>query len=375
VNIGLVGHVDHGKTTLTKTLTGVWTDAHSEEIKRGITIRLGYADAELGKRRVAFVDAPGHETLMAVMLSGAAIMDGAVLVIAANEKCPQPQTIEHLVALNVVGIENIVIVQNKVDLVNKEEAIQNYEDIKAAVEGTSAENAPIIPMAAHYPINTDALVSAMDKHIPTPERDLKKPARMFVARSFDINKPGADIKKLKGGVIGGSLIQGKLKVGDEIELRPGIQPKEGAPWQTVITKIEGMSTCGKDVKEAIPGGLIGIGTQLDPAITKTDQMIGNVVGKPGTLPEVFNEISMEVELMERVVGTIKKEAMSPLKMGEILVLNIGTAATIGTVTSLKGGEVTLKLKRPVCAESGWKAAISRRIDNRWRLIGYGTITA
>lgn len=375
MNIGLVGHVDHGKTTLTKTLTGVWTDAHSEEIKRGITIRLGYADAELGKRRVAFVDAPGHETLMAVMLSGAAIMDGAVLVIAANEKCPQPQTIEHLVALNVVGIENIVIVQNKVDLVNKEEAIQNYEDIKAAVEGTSAENAPIIPMAAHYPINTDALVSAMDKHIPTPERDLKKPARMFVARSFDINKPGADIKKLKGGVIGGSLIQGKLKVGDEIELRPGIQPKEGAPWQTVITKIEGMSTCGKDVKEAIPGGLIGIGTQLDPAITKTDQMIGNVVGKPGTLPEVFNEISMEVELMERVVGTIKKEAMSPLKMGEILVLNIGTAATIGTVTSLKGGEVTLKLKRPVCAESGWKAAISRRIDNRWRLIGYGTITA
>lgn len=129
VNIGMVGHVDHGKTTLVKALSGVWTDTHSEEMKRGISIRLGYADTTFRKcpecglpggytvsnkcdqceaeteevRTVSFVDSPGHETLMATMLSGAAIMDGAILVIAANEECPQPQTKEHLMALNIIG--------------------------------------------------------------------------------------------------------------------------------------------------------------------------------------------------------------------------------------------------------------------------------
>jgi len=124
INIGMIGHVDHGKTTLTQRLTGKWTDEHSEELKRGISIRLGYADAAFYKcpncdepqcystkktcpvcgsttellRVVSFVDAPGHETLMATMLSGAAIMDGAVLVIAADEPCPQPQTREQLMA-------------------------------------------------------------------------------------------------------------------------------------------------------------------------------------------------------------------------------------------------------------------------------------
>jgi len=134
-NIGTIGHVDHGKTTLVKALTGVWASRHSEELKRGITIKLGYADLPIYKcpkcetpkqystkpscpycnseaefiRAVSFVDAPGHEALMATMLSGAAIMDGAILVIAADEPCPQPQTREHLAAAEVVGVKNIII--------------------------------------------------------------------------------------------------------------------------------------------------------------------------------------------------------------------------------------------------------------------------
>jgi translation initiation factor 2 subunit 3 len=152
VNIGVVGHVDHGKTTLVNALTGTWTDRHSEEVKRGISIRLGYADATFYRcekcegtnafstspdcpvcgekgtpfRSVSFVDAPGHETLMATMLSGSALMDGAMLVIASSEKCPQPQTKEHLMALELVGIKNIVIVQSKIDVVSQKEAIDNY---------------------------------------------------------------------------------------------------------------------------------------------------------------------------------------------------------------------------------------------------------
>ena len=235
VNIGLVGHVDHGKTTLVKALTGAWTDTHSEELKRGITIRLGYADVEIkcccdhsttkeecphckkqtkAKRKVAFIDAPGHETLMAVMISGSAIMDGAMLIVAANEECPQPQTYEHLTALEIMGIKNIIVVQNKIDLVSKEEAMGNQQQIRKFLKGTIAENAPIIPVAAHHGINIDALAEAIEEYIPTPERDVTLPMMMYIARSFDINKPGAKLNKIHGGVIGGSIVQGRLSIGD-----------------------------------------------------------------------------------------------------------------------------------------------------------------
>ena len=197
VNIGLVGHVDHGKTTLTKALSGVWTDTHSEERKRGISIKLGYADTAFyqtkdgkyycsgknpnGKkdvdeelsRVVSFVDAPGHETLMAIMITGASIMDGAMLMVAANEKCPQPQTREHLMALNMSGIENIVVVQNKIDLVSRERAIESYQEITEFLKGTVAEGAPIIPVSAHHDVNLDILIDAIEKTIPTPDRDQK----------------------------------------------------------------------------------------------------------------------------------------------------------------------------------------------------------
>ena len=163
VNIGTIGHVDHGKTTLTKALSGIWTDTHSEERKRGISIKLGYADTAFYKtkdgkfypsgrhpegkedsekelqRVVSFVDAPGHETLMAIMITGASIMDGALLMVAANEECPQPQTREHLMALNISGIENIIVVQNKIDLVTKERAVESYNEIKEFLKGTVAE--------------------------------------------------------------------------------------------------------------------------------------------------------------------------------------------------------------------------------------------
>src|SRR3989338_4273342 len=201
VNIGLVGHVDHGKTTLTERLSGKWTDTHSEEIKRGITIRLGYADTTIYKcpkdhyttkktcescksktvfeRKVSFIDAPGHETLMATMLSGAAIMDGALLLIAANEECPQPQTREHLMALDIIGIKDIIIIQSKIDLVTKEQAIENYNEIKSFIKGTIAENAPIIPISAQYNVNINLIIEAIEKHIPTVKRNLTKDPIFF----------------------------------------------------------------------------------------------------------------------------------------------------------------------------------------------------
>ncbi len=395
INIGLIGHVDHGKTTLTKALSGVWTDKHSEEIKRGISIRLGYADCSFYKcprcsepdcyctqkkcprcnseteflRRVSFVDAPGHETLMATMLSGAAIMDGAILVIAANEPCPQPQTAEHLMALDVLGVKNIVIAQNKIDLVSREEAIENYEQIKNFVKNSIAENSVIIPIAAHYKANIDVLIQAIQERIPTPKRDLNKEPRMFVTRSFDVNKPGSSIEDIKGGVVGGSIIQGKFRVGDEIELSPGIKKKN--VYRPIKTEITSLSSGNHRLEEATPGGLIAIGTRLDPGLTKSDNLVGNVVGYPGTLPEPKDKLTLDIKLLKRLTGIKDNLPVRPIEKSEQLVLSVGSAITVGIVTNPKKGEI--KLKIPVCAEIGSSVAISRRVDSRWHLAGYGII--
>ena len=127
------------------------------------------SDGEL-LRVVSFVDAPGHETLMAVMISGASIMDGAMLLISATEKCPQPQTREHLAALQIAGIENIVVVQNKIDIVSRERAVESHEEISGFLKGTIAEDAPIIPVSAHHDVNLDVLIQAIEDVIPTPDR-------------------------------------------------------------------------------------------------------------------------------------------------------------------------------------------------------------
>jgi translation initiation factor 2 subunit 3 len=403
VNIGLVGHVDHGKTTLTEALSGIWADTHSEEIKRGITIKLGYADAEFYKcskceepknystkpkcpncggkcefiRAVSFVDAPGHETLMATMLSGAAIMDGSLLLIAANEKCPQPQTREHLMALDFIGIENVIIVQTKIDLVNKEKAVQNYNEIKEFVKGTVAENAPVIPVSAHFGSNLDLLIDVIEKRIPNKPHDEKQPSRMYIARSFDVNKPGTNYRNLSGGVLGGSLLQGEVKNGDEVEIRPGIKVEEKGSskveFQPITTYVTTLMSGGKQRKVLKPGGLIGIGTTLDPNLSKSDSLIGSVLGRPGTLPPVVNKLTLETHLMDYLVGLDQEVKVDKIRTKEVLMLNIGTATTVGIVTSPQDNKVEMTLKMPVCADSGQRVAISRRVGSKFRLIGYGII--
>jgi len=401
VNIGTIGHVDHGKTTLVQALTGVWAARHSEELRRGITIKLGYADTAIFKcskceppkcyttetkcshcgsptefvRAVSFVDAPGHEALMATMLSGAAVMDGALLVIATDEPCPQPQTREHLAAIEIVGVKNLVIVQNKIDLVDEKRALENYEEISKFVSGSIAENAPIIPVSAQHCVNIDALIQALEDHIPTPKRNPTKPPRMHVVRSFDVNKPGTPAEKLVGGVIGGTILQGKFGVKDEIEIRPGIRAiKQGRTfYEPLLTEITTLHAGRRETKEAQCGGLVGIGTLLDPSLTKADGLIGNLVGKPGMLPPTLSELTLETHLFERAVGTKELAEVEKVRKGENLLLDIGTSITAGNVVSVKGDEITLKLGRPICAKKGTRAAISRKLAGRWRLIGYGIL--
>ncbi len=380
VNIGLVGHVDHGKTTLVKALSGKWTDTHSEELKRGITIRLGYADAVMKVkgtpgRKVSFVDAPGHESLMATMLAGSTIMDGALLLISASQDCPQAQTREHLMALEILGIEKVIVVQNKIDLVDEEKALQNYEQIKAFLKGTPYESAPIVPLSAQLSINIDVLMETIEQVITTPKRDPAKPPQLFVARSFDINKPGSDPSKLSGGILGGALKQGVLKVGDEIEILPGyqVEEKNKKVWKPIHTTVEGLMTGGEKVNEIHPGGSVAALTGLDPGVVKSDKLTGSIVGLPGKLPPVWYTIIFEPHLLERVVGAREELIVEPIKLNEILMLNVNSAATVGFVTDLSKKQVTCNLKLPVCADAGARVTISRRVGDRFRLIGYGLI--
>lgn len=397
INIGTSGHVDHGKTTLIEAITGIWTSAHSEELRRGITIKVGYADAAFYKcqdcpppvcystqptcancggkseliRVVSFVDSPGHESLMANMLSGAALMDGSILVVAANEKVPQPQTREHLLALQVLGIQQIVIVQNKVDLTEYEKARDNYEEIKNFVKGSIAEQAPVIPVSAQHKLNIDALIEAIENTIKTPLRTNNAPAIMHVLRSFDINKPGIPIKQVKGGAIGGGLVQGEFQIGDEIEIRPGFLEEKKSKYEAINSTIATLGTGAGLVERVRPGGLVAIGTKLDPTFIKSDSLIGSVVGKPNTLPKDVEDITVEVHLFDTAVGTQDMVKVEPVKVKESLRLNIGTAATVGTVTNSKDSKIEIKLKKPVCLIPKSRVAISRRIADRWRLIGAG----
>lgn len=388
VNIGTLGHVDHGKSTLVQAISGKWPAVHSEELKRGITIKIGYADATIYKcnkcncfltkekclkckekcepeRTVSFVDAPGHETLMATVLAGSSLMDGILFVIAANEKCPQHQTKEHLMVLEIVGIKNIIIVQNKIDIVSKEKALENYKEIKELIKGTIAENAPIIPVSAQHNINIDVLLEAIQNNLTTPKRDISKPPKMLVVRSFDVNKPGTEIKNLKGGVIGGSLVEGELKIDDEIEVRPGINLKGN--WTSLKTKVAGLQKAGKNIEKAGAGGLLGVLTELDPSLTKADSLSGSLAGN--NLPPVLNDLSLKTSLFEKIID----EEIEPIKVGEQLMLNVGTTRTLGTVKDIKKDVCELELKLPICAEKGDRAVISRRIAERFRLIGWGLI--
>jgi len=399
VNIGTAGHVDHGKTSLIQALTGVWTSVHSQELKRGITIRVGYSDAAFYKckncepplgysttpkcpnckkeselsRVVSFVDSPGHESLMANMLSGSALMDGAILVVAVNEQVPKPQTREHLLALETLGIEQIVVVQNKVDLISYKEAISNYKDITKFVKGTKAAKSPIIPVSALSSLNIDALIGAIEDTIETPKREEDKDGVMHVLRSFDVNKPGAKIKDIKGGVIGGSLTQGVFNVGDEIEIKPGILNEKKKLYEPIQTEIASLGTGAGMVETVKPGGLIAIGTKLDPSLTRSDSFIGSVVGKPGTLPQNSLAANVEVNLFDSAVGTSDETKVNPIHMGESLRVNIGTAPILSKVTKVKSNNIVIEFKRPVCIFEGSTIAISRRIAERWRLIGAGVV--
>jgi translation initiation factor 2 subunit 3 len=340
INIGTIGHVSHGKSTLVHAISKVRTQRHSLERIRNITIKLGYANAKIYKcacpvpqcfhsfgsskedsplctacntnmvlqRHVSFVDCPGHDILMATMLNGAAVMDAALLLVAGNESCPQPQTSEHLAALEIMNLDKIIILQNKVDLIqNTDAARAHYEQIKAYITRTKAANAPIIPISAQLEYNIDYVLQYICSHVPVPVRDFSSSPRLIVIRSFDVNRPGEEAENLKGGVAGGSILRGILKLGDEVEIRPGIisQTPQAANRITctpIRSQIVTLLADQNPLKYAVPGGLIGVGLRVDPSLTRGDFLVGHVLGHPGELPEIYIELEICYYLLKRLLG-------------------------------------------------------------------------
>ncbi|KAF8750451.1 Translation initiation factor [Rhizoctonia solani] len=390
-----IGHVAHGKSTVVKAISGVMTVRFKNELERNITINLDTrmprlvprhdqlhyvnltrstnaktrnAQDQAATSRIAriwknvllvsvpaagsrmkltclVVDCPGHDILMATMLNGAAVMDAALLLIAGNETCPQPQTSEHLAAVEIMKLKHIIILQNKVDLIREQAAVEHHKSIMAFVKGTIAESSPIIPISAQLKYNIDAVNEYILRTIPTPVRDFTSSPKLIVIRSFDVNKPGAEIADLRGGVAGGSILQGVLRLNQEVEIRPGIITKDNegkVRCRPIFSKIVSLLAEKNELKFAVPGGLIGVGTRIDPTLCRADRLVGQVLELSG----IFQPYTL----------------VQKLAKNEVLMVNIGSTSTGGRVMSTKGDLVKILLTSPACTEVGEKVALSRRID-------------
>ncbi len=348
-NIGMIGSVANGKSTMVKTFTGIETFKHSKEQETGKTIKLGYANCKIFKcnncpkpvcyqytgsrdktyncincgtecelvKFFSFVDCPGHDSLMSTMLSGATIMDYALVMIDATQKFPdsQPQTVEHLQALEILQVKQAIIIQNKLDLVDGNKAQEQCEHIREFIKGTCVENAPIIPVSAQKKYNLDILAEYITELFQEPVR-IHNPPKMLVVRSFDVNKPGFDIQNIIGGVVGGSLVSGNLKVGDEVEIRPGIIDKtstSSCTWKPLRAIITSMKSDTDQLTTAGPGGLIAVCTDLDPCLTKSDKMIGQIIGIPDQMPPVYTEINANCMFIMKTIGASTIKITKPKK--------------------------------------------------------------
>jgi translation initiation factor 2 subunit 3 len=381
--VGTLGHVAEGKSTLVRALTGVRTQRHQKEQERNITIHLGYANCKVyqdaeghltaqktsdpapsGQKLVAhfsFVDCPGHEAFLATMLGGASIMDTACLIIAGtNDVIPQPQTEEHLIAAHLMGMRRYVIVQNKVDLLNEEDAQENYKKIKGFLTGTHAETAPLYPISAQLNWNVHHVLNQLMTMEP-PQRKLNLPFQMTCVRSFDVNKPQRwepNKSKLIGAVIGGTIQQGVLAVGDWIEIRPGrltlnkLKEIVAQPLYTQVTEIR----CEEQILPyAVPGSLLAIQTTLDPSFATANGMVGQVVGTPETLPPIVGEITLKVKSLKRDIFPFEKATV-----GEKVQICSNVMTVEGTITFIPDKKTRIiTLDRPLCLDKGAMVSILR----------------
>jgi translation initiation factor 2 subunit 3 len=309
INIGMIGHVSDGKSTITKALTGIVTQKFSQEKQKNITIRLGYANAKIYKcdncsipecyystgsdnfdnicpkcssksillNHVSFVDCPGHNMLMSTMLNGTSVMDYAIIVEStSNQNIPAPQTIEHLNCVKSMNIPIISSVLNKIDLVSKDKCKEIIINLKKYLIDNNID-VPILPLSATHLINIDILCMII-AHLPKPEPKINF-LKMPIIRSFNINKPGVLFENLQGGVVGGSIISGSIKKGEEVFLVPGriINILNNNYYKPIKCRVQSINSEKNNLEIAVSGGLIGTCLDIDPGLTQNDKLTGNIL--------------------------------------------------------------------------------------------------
>jgi len=380
INVGTIGHVDHGKTTLTAAITYVQSkkglakfvgysdiDKAPEERERGITINITHVEYETEKRHYAHVDCPGHADYIKNMITGAAQMDGAILVVSAADG-PMPQTREHVLLARQVNVPYIVVFLNKCDMVDDEELIDLVEmEVRELLSKYDfpGDEVPVIRGSALGALNDDPkwfasveeLLKAMDEYIPTPPRETDKPFLMAIEDVFSITG--------RGTVVTGRVERGTLKVGDEVEI-VGLSDEKK---KTVVTGIEMFR---KQLDEAIAGDNIGV---LLRGITKDEVERGQVLAKPGTITP-HKRFKAQVYVLSKEEGG----RHTPFFVGYRPQFYIRTADVTGTVVGLPEGqemvmpgdnvELEVELMVPVAMEEQMRFAIREG----GRTVGAGVVT-
>ena len=302
VIVGTAGHIDHGKTTLVKALTGTDTDRLKEEKERGITIELGFARLELpSKVSVGVIDVPGHERFIKNMVAGVAGVDIVALVIAADEGV-MPQTKEHLEICQLLGVKHGLVVLTKIDMVDEEWLELVTDDIKEFLKGTFLENAPICPVSAVTGEGIEELLRVLDELVSSvPGKEMKGPFRLPIDRSFTM--------KGFGTVVTGTAISGNIQVGDEVVIYP----------KGLNSRIRTIQIHGRESTSAMPGLRTALNLQ---GITKDEVKRGMVVATPDSLRPSYL-IDLEFYYL--------KSAQKPLKHRTPVRLHVGTAEVIGRI--------------------------------------------
>ena len=363
LNIGTFGAVSEGKTSLVKVLSGTLTTRNSKEKIRNITIKLGFAnwkyydDKNNLIHHISFVDCPGHHEYINTMLSGVNIIDGAIVVISVNSKIKdKPQLIQHLGAIKVGNIKKVIICLNKIDLVSRDTILERKEELDELLKEYDIKPFVIIPTSFTKNLGVNYLKKAiMLLFEPNDFINKDDKENIFrITRSFDINKPNTDWTELKGGVIGGSVTSGTLKIGDEIEIKPG--------YKGVALKTKIISLQTEDIKLDVitKGGLIGIGTDLDPFYCKDDFLAGQICSLVNKLPDNITSIVIDYELVT-IFGFVWKPVLN-----DIVTLQIGTTIIDAKLVNLKKN--IFELSKPCCILESDSIVICKKINNILRIV-------
>jgi len=404
INVGMIGSVSNGKSSVTEKITSVKTQKHSSEMKRNITIKLGYANAKIFKcqtcpapqcyqhqpssvmdancnscdspmtleKHISVTDVPGHLSLMTTMLNGTCVMDTTILVESAANDGLAPQTKHHLLATKMIGVNNSIACLNKMDLVKKQKGTEKLLELRKNLIGTMAETSPIIPVAANHGINIDVLCEYICKFIKEPVRNYNATLKMIIIRSFNVNKQEVSLDQLEGGVVGGTITQGVLHKGDKISIHPGLIDKnhdnDKTRWKYKPIKgtVLSINSETNNLDFAIPGGLIGIKLDIDPGLATKDNLVGNIMTNYDNTDAycVYEIIFVELQLFDDMQIANK----------EILVINSNACSEKCEVVKTKNTKAELKLlERPICAIKSDYITISKIIANNITVVGRAQI--